>query len=325
MPRMPILTEKKERQVAGLALPAQQAQTFLPSALEHRVDPPGLDQEFAALRALIRTHGKSRATVEILVTKKMADAMLHLRNKKNRKINRAWVEKLKVILLGGRFHGDIARAIFDWDGDLRDAQHRLMAISETAVAVEMDVTFGIDPAAFPAMDVGLRRTAAQNLDLDGIRYGGVRASIVRLQYRIEHSGSMPDDEYVYLQASESSDDVMHRALLQASRLRAKKKVIHSSAALAYRLIALHSTWASLLDEFWDRLVIGDDLQGSNPIFQLREHFDRKRDDKDRKGHQFLTQTRHAAWIIQAWDAWVRSDTRRIQFKWDDPNGLPAVV
>ncbi len=315
----PVLTDQQAREVLR-----RQPLDHLPLGLEARADPPHLGKELAQLRALIRKCGKTPTTVELRVGAKMAEAMLFLRFKKNRRIYRPWIEKLKVVLLAGRFHGDIARAIYDWDGDLRDAQHRLTAIMETGVEVTMDVKFGVDPASFPAMDVGMRRTAAQFLDLEGIRWAAALAAVVRLQYRIEHSGAMPDDEAVFLTGRELADDVTHRALQAAARLRAKKQVILSSAALAYRMIALDAQRALSIDEFWDRLVRGDDIQSSSPIFKLREHFDEQlRTRKNRKTHQYLTQARHAAWIIQAWNVWVSGQTA-IRFKWDDPHALPVV-
>jgi hypothetical protein len=315
----PVLTPEQAAKVLR-----RQDDDHLPIALESMEDPPGLERELAKLREYIRRAGKHPMTVEAMpITARMAEAMLHLRFKRNRKINQAWVEKLKVILLAGRFHGEIARAVFDWDGDMRDSQHRLTAIAETGVVVKMDVKFGVNPAAFPAMDVGLRRTAGQNLDLAGVRHGHTMAAVIRLQYRIEYDGLSPDDEEVFLRGEELSDDIMLTAFVCAKKLRAKKKVIESSAALAYRLIATGSPNAIRLDAFWARLVIGDELAQNSPIFKLRELFDRDRDVKARKVHQFMTQTRHAAWIILAWNAWVQGRTA-VLFTWDKMNELPAV-
>ena len=317
----PVLTDQQAREVLRRQ---PLSPGHLPIGLEARTDPPGLVKELAQLRALIRKYGKTPTTVELRVGAKLAEAMLFLRVKKNRKIYRPWVEKLKVILLEGRFHGDIARAIFDWEGDLRDGQHRLTAIMETGVEVTMDVKFGVDPASFPAMDVGIKRSAAQFLDLEGIGWAAAVAAIVRLRYRVEHSGATPDDEAVVLAGRELADDITLRALQAAARLRAKKQVILSSSALAYRMIALDAKRALSVDEFWDRLVKGDDIKASDPVFKLREHLDEQvRTKKNRKAHQYLTQTQHCAWIIQAWNVWAAGQTS-IRFKWDDANALPVV-
>jgi len=318
-----VLSDRQARELLrrqrGVAAPPS---TNLPTGLEARADPPHLGAELAQLRTLIRQHDKQRATVEMRITKRMAEAMLFLRIKRNRRIDRVWVEKLKAILLAGRFHSDVGRVEFDWDGNMQDAQHRLLAIFETGVEVNMDVAFGLDPASFQSKDTGIRRKAAQFLELDGIRYGGSIAATVRFQYRLDHNGGVLDDEGVYLLGKEMADDLTQIALHQAARLR-KKRVITSSAVLAYRLIKLGAQRAAVLDQFWDRLAQGDDLKISDPIYKLREHFDRERNAKNRKAKQFLTQTQHAAWIIQAWNSWASGQTA-VSFKWTDPNALPVV-
>lgn len=319
------------RQPSNPVLSPQQAQAVLqphhqphlPAGLEHRTDPPGLGKELAKLRALIRDAGNTRTTVRLNVTPEMARAMLSLRIKKNRKINRAWVEKLKAMLLESRF-SDEEPMRFDWEGDFRDGQHRATAIAESGVAIDMDVRFGMDPRHFQTLDGGLRRTAAQFLDLDDVKNANEIAAITRLKHRIEHQGAALDDHAVFLAGREIADDLMVRALAASWRLRrGDVKVILSSAALAYRMIATNPGRALSIDEFWDRFVLGDQLRTTDPIYKLRAKFARTAKDKTRKGHQYLTQTQHAAWIINAWNAWTKRDAA-VSFNWSDPNGLPAV-
>jgi len=300
----------------------QGALPSLPIGLEARADPPHLGAELALLRGLIREHGREVATVPMRVGKNMAEAMLFLRVKPNRPLNRGWVEKLKVIEQEGRLHNDVVIVSFDWDGDFRDGQHRMTMVAETGAELDIRVTFGMNPASFQAMDVGLRRKAQDFLWLDGVKSPKTVAATVRLQYRIDHVGVTPDDEAVYLIGKDIDDEVMARAVAAAIRLR-KKKVSASSAALAYRLIATKSRRAHSIDEFWDRLVIGDQLETSSPIYKLREQFDRVRDAKDRKERQYLSQTQAAAWIINAWNSWIGGH-RRVDFRWPNQNQLPAV-
>lgn len=56
-------------------------------------------------------------------------------------------------------------AAFDWNGQLRDGHHRLMACAQSGVTITMRVTFGLDPASFDAVDQGVLRTVA---DITGI-------------------------------------------------------------------------------------------------------------------------------------------------------------
>lgn len=294
----------------------------LPVGLEARVDPPHLGKELAWLRAGIRQAGHTKTTIEgVSVTPGLAEAAKFLRVKKNRDIDQKWVDRLVVIIKEGRFH-NFESLIFDWDGDFRQGQHRVEAIIKAGKPVEMGFTFGIDPAAFPAMDVGRKRSAAQFLKLDDIRYAGTIAATVRLKYRIDHPGLAPDDENVYLLSHQLNDDVLYRAIAAGSRVR-KQGVILSSAVLAYRMIATQAARHLSLDEFWDRFTVGDELKTSSPIFKLRAQFERERTTKDRKVRQYLTQAQQAAWIILAWNSWAIGQTA-VSFKWSDENALPAV-
>jgi hypothetical protein len=323
--------ERKERQPASPVLSPQQArvilrqqsQEHLPPALEHHVDPPELAKELAQLRALIRKAGKTKMIVEgFKLTPTMARACLALRQKKNRRVVPSKVAMLRTILLEGRFRA-VELMRFDWDGDFRDGQHRTEAVASSGVTIEVDMQFGMDPKDFQFIDAGQRRTGSQFLDLDGVKSANEIAAIVRLKHRIEHQGAVLDDHAVFLKGKEIADDLMVRALAAAWRLRTSQKVIASAAALAYRLIASQSKRAPSIDEFWDRLVIGDEIKTTNPVFKLRAKFTRTARDKARKGHQYLTQTQHAAWIIRAWNAWSQGDTA-VDFTWTDQNGLPIV-
>lgn len=307
-----------ERQAEELRQPQA---VHLPVGLEARVDPPHLGKELAWLRSNIRQAGHVKTTIEgVSVTPGLAEAALFLRVK-NRDIDPKWVDRLVVIIKEGRFR-NFEALIFDWEGDFREGQHRMSAIVKAGKFVDMGFTFGVDPAAFPAMNVGKPRTAAQFMKLDDMSYAGTIAAIVRLQYRIDHPGLAPDQENVYLLGRELDDDVLHRAIAGGSRVR-RQGVILSSAALAYRMIATEARRHLVLDEFWDRFTVGDELKVSSPIFKLRAQFERERITKDRKVKQYLTQAQHAAWIIQAWNAWSSGETA-VSFRWNDENAVPAV-
>lgn len=294
----------------------------LPLGLEARADPPHIGAELAWLRDNIRKAGQTKTTIEgVSCTPGLAEAALFLRVKRNRDIDQAWVERLAVIIREGRFR-NFEALIFDWEGDFREGQHRMSAIIKADRPVDMGFTFGVDPAAFPAMNVGKPRTASQFLKLDEIRYAGTIAAVVQLKYRIEHFGLAPDQENVYLLGRGLNDDVLRRAIAAGSRVR-RQGVILSSAALAYRVIATEAVRHSVLDAFWDRFAIGDQLKTSDPAFKLRALFERERLAKDRKAYQYLTQTQHAAWIIQAWNSWSAGETA-VSFRWNDENALPAV-
>lgn len=121
--------------------------------------------------ALARASGQTRVPDEILlgpypmpktfervlVGPDLAGKLLIL-NTANRPIRKAEVEKWKDIIERGVFlytHQGIA---VDSNGVLQDGQHRLTAILQTEIAVEMQISIGMAPANFNAVDNGLKRT-----------------------------------------------------------------------------------------------------------------------------------------------------------------------
>ena len=100
------------------------------------------------------------------ITKEMAVAWL-AKNTGNRKINRGQVEALKRDILAGRWivtHQGIA---FGTDGRLMDGQHRLTAIAECGVSVEMLVFGDLPLDAAEALDGGQPRDLAARVTISG--------------------------------------------------------------------------------------------------------------------------------------------------------------
>jgi hypothetical protein len=301
---MPVFSERQAREI----LRRQQGHVHLPAGLEARVDPPDLGEELALLRSLIRKHAQTDGAEKLLVTPKLAAAMLHMMGK-NRKLSRVWVERWKRSLVEDRWWGLPNQGMgFDWNGMFRDGQHRATAIKESGITAAMWVAFGVDPAAFWAMDTGLRRNAAQNLVLDEIHHAHHVSHVVRLRFRTENRGEMPDDEFVHREGvrlmAEAEGGVLECAIQAGHKLRKEHRgVTLSSAALAYWLIAKHSKRGLSVDGFFDQLGgDGANLPGDSPIHRLRRKFLAL--PTGRKAKQYLSQTQHAAWIILAWNAWI---------------------
>jgi hypothetical protein len=306
----------------------------LPVGLEARVDPPGLAKELSQLRALIRRHGKVAGSAKLRVTVNMAKAMDHLMGK-NRKRSEPWVRRWERALRGGRWK-DLPNQgfAFDWEGLFRDGQHRIEAIIRTGIEPDVWVAFGVDPEAFPVMDTGLRRNAAQNLALDGIKHAHPVSYVVRLKFRTENGGEMPDDGFVHEEGTRlmTQDDVMERAFAAGHKVRQEHKgVTLSSAVLAYWLIAQQSRRKLSVDEFFTGLYgEGAGFTEDHPIHRLRRKL-KPLAKAGRKASQYLSQTQQAAWIILAWNTWIAGRSipdsgpgSRSAFAWEKQHALPAV-
>lgn len=100
----------------------------------------------------------------VKVTPKLAAQWLAT-NHSNRPISRAFVEELSRSLLAGTFQTTHQGIAFDEQGRLRDGQHRLTAILETGISIELLVTTGLTEAELLAIDDGRRRTIHQVLTM----------------------------------------------------------------------------------------------------------------------------------------------------------------
>lgn len=100
------------------------------------------------------------------------------RNKANRPVKPGNVLKLKNDLQQGNFKLTHQGIAFDWDGNLIDGQHRLLAIIESGVTVSMYVTYNCDPEIFKVIDSGSTRSANDVVKLLGAsNYSTVTAAI----------------------------------------------------------------------------------------------------------------------------------------------------
>lgn len=93
----------------------------------------------------------------VLVTPELAQKLLNL-NTANRPIRAAEVDLWKEVIERGAWHYTHQGIAIDSDGVLQDGQHRLSAVVKSGVAVELQISIGMPPENFNAIDNGLRRT-----------------------------------------------------------------------------------------------------------------------------------------------------------------------
>jgi len=301
------------------------ARVVIPSIVEQLANPLGFAAELTHVRALIAKH--ETLGFEIMhVTQRMALAMLSLnpldRPPGNRRLGRSWVQRLKLIIEDGRFRLTHQAGAFDTNGDLRDGQHRLFAVAETGIAIDMPFAFGVSPSAFPAMDVGSRRKGAQFLELDGVKNANIVQAFVRLRHRLATKGDLLDDEGVYRVGMElNQGDLLQRSIVAGFRLQPIAAV--SAASFAFWRITTESAARDRVDRFWDQLAEGYDLSRGDPILEVRRLLDRSK-HATKKVHQTMQQTQTVFWICWAWDQWTEGQTGDKPPRWLKLDEVPPL-
>lgn len=96
-----------------------------------------------------------------LITPEMARYYLECNTAKNRPINPSRVANWVRTIRDGEWILTHQGAAFSTADELLDGQHRLAAIVEAGIPVQMMVTTGLDPESFRAMDRGWTRTLRQ--------------------------------------------------------------------------------------------------------------------------------------------------------------------
>ncbi len=145
-------------------------------------------------------------TKVLLVDKGLAEALLEF-NTANRTLNRRKVDRLVAQMQGGTFENTGEPVILSQEGVLNDGQHRLKALVEADVTVDMDVRFGIARKAFTKTNTGTARTSSDVLVIRGVSGGTAIAPAVRLL--ILYARGLPGSVREFVSNSEIHD-AFHR-------------------------------------------------------------------------------------------------------------------
>lgn len=190
----------------------------------------------------------------VLMTPALALALLAL-NTKNRRIRPNPLGTVKRAMAGGRWVNTGHPVVISWDRLVQDGQHRLTAVVETGVSVEMDVRFGVDPLAFANTDTGTRRSASDVLNIAGYSQEVTIAAAARILLTIGrgnatiHYGYHTDPTNdVILTFAQANPNLRDAARIGHSSARALK--INASAAAAAAFLIAQKAGLPSAEEFF---------------------------------------------------------------------------
>lgn len=111
---------------------------------------------------------------------------------------------------------------FDSEGFLLDGQHRLNAVIQSGVTVDMLVVFGLQKESQKNMDTNARRTPADALALNGWKHGAILGAMARLGVSEPDCGftderTVDPTQAEVLEFVLTHEDTVHRAADLASR------------------------------------------------------------------------------------------------------------
>lgn len=214
---------------------------------------------------------------------------------------------------------------FDDNDDICDGQHRLEALTQCNpdVSLPFIVVRGIDPADRHVIDVGQRRSAADQLRIAGysnyvLLAAAAKWSIITDRLRQE-SMSKAEKAVTHAEILDfvADNELLHECVAVVSNGVGKKIDIPSGyVCTAYYLTATVDEPAA--DEFIARLADGANLPGGDPILVLREFLREHRSNAKRRpntgdqanGPRSLTGDMWLSLILRAWNARRSGQTLR---------------
>lgn len=131
---------------------------------------------------------KTGTKVDEVITPEMAQKYLD-NNPKNRNVSTKRVEQYAEEMKKGLWNYTHEGIAIDQYGRLLDGQHRLMAIVLSGVAQKMQVTKGLDSEVIHYINRGKNRSIADDLHINGYKYGPVLGSGLPAYMRMRESKS----------------------------------------------------------------------------------------------------------------------------------------
>src|SRR3954452_22938515 len=192
-------------------------------------------------------------------------------NTSNRPLSKATVRSFAEAMRRGDWlvtHQGIA---FDTAGVLVDGQHRLAAIVEADLPVELTVFTEVDPDTFDVLDTGKRRNAADVLAIEGEKSTTLLAAMVRTVWQYQNrpdaswsSGAAAVTNHQIVQTLEANPKLRDFVAV-AERIAAETGMIKSAAgAAAYLVEQANKGKKTQMVEWLDGIVEGAGLGKTDP-------------------------------------------------------------
>lgn len=271
-------------------------------------------------------------TQQVILTKEMAAEWLS-KNDQNRTLNNQRVLAYTRQMNEGLWLevGDTIRFEGNYE-HLLDGQHRLSAFLKSNLdTMLVNVITHLSNSAFKAMDVGVRRTTADILKIDGIQDANTVASIVYAIFAIQ-SGLSSFNSSGTIRTNKASNKAIPAEVIafiektpsigavaaKANSLYKNFMAIGKSEYGAFYFLFSQKD-QQLADDFFEQLVTGLNLNENSPIYHLRK----KLEQNKMSGVKMVGKMRQAI-IITAWNAYRKgAEMKNLRFYY--ASEMPKII
>lgn len=241
---------------------------------------------------------------------KEAAAMLAM-NDGNRPMQLRRVREFVGWMETGRFKNNGESIKVAADGWLLDGQHRLAAVVESGLTIDVVVTRGLDRDVFSTLDRPRVRSSADVLAMEGVASAkNLAAALTAVRGLSQGSGNYGTTPFVAPQPDEISGLLAEHPMVVESHRKSRPKSVPFrypvSVLAGIHCLASEAGFASEADEFVERLFSGVARTTTDPVLVLREQFI----GKSQATNRVPTTGVQSAWMIKAWGAYLRGEQAR---------------
>lgn len=260
------------------------------------------------------------------VTPERAYQLLDL-NEHNRPVRDRTVKAFAEDMAAGRWNGHNGETIkIDVHNRLRDGQHRLWAITQADVPVDLLIAYNVPEDAQDTIDTGMKRKYSDVLHLRGESNSVGLASVIKRVWMWKQEREVPDRRNPTA-TTPQLDAVLkeHPELRDITKEAARLYDLSGKLIPVSNLGLLMWVFSRLGDDasddtafFFSRLADGVDLAEGNPILTLRKKLQEFKTTPARLNDRVML-----AFVIKAWNAYRRGDQLKvIRFKSGGANPEP---
>lgn len=241
------------------------------------------------------------------VTPKLAEKWLG-QNTHNRNLRENAVDAYARDMKAGNWAENGEAIKFAKDGTLLDGQHRLWAITQAGVTIQLLVVTGLEWGTQETMDDGRKRTLADALNLrkepNAVQLAAItRRALMWTQGIYKNAGNRPPTNTECLQFFEAHPELSASTSVSVS--------LRKAVALPSSIVGLtHWVFTGLdaedADWFFERLGSGANLPQYHPILTLRKKSREVSDSPGRVPEDMLL-----AFVIKAWNAYRDGEEVRL--------------
>lgn len=313
------MIDKFQKEMGTLSIDPVPLEELPPTPIEVHSTKPNPDAGVFTVEDLIHRPG----TYTVTITPEVAERLLE-RNHKNRPRKERAIQTYAKAMLAGEWERTNQGIGFDRLGNLIDGQNRLYACVHAGVPFTTDLATGLRPEAKEKVDVGVKRSLADALRMEGFNNAPALAGGISLRSKYEWllANRVPWTTSLQPHSSRSAlGNTYSMTHVQSLEFLGKRPSITERAVTSWVvrktfprvplsvIIAFESMAvevdADALSEFRNALITGANLSTEDPRLVLRNYLTRL--DPRRPTNTVML----LGIFVKAWNSWRKGERRQV--------------